>query len=68
MPDDAPALDLLALLPEQWRAVLTPHLDAARTAALAEFVAREYATQTVFLPWRTCSRPTGSARRRAPGC
>ncbi|MET7672891.1 uracil-DNA glycosylase [Micromonospora luteifusca] len=50
MPDDAPALDLLALLPEQWRAVLTPHLDAVRTAALAEFVAREYATQTVFPP------------------
>ncbi|GAB3953329.1 hypothetical protein GCM10027614_58580 [Micromonospora vulcania] len=50
MSDDAPALDLLALLPEQWRAVLTPHLDQARTAALAEFVAREYATQTVFPP------------------
>lgn len=50
MPDDAPALDLLALLPEQWRAVLTPHLHLARTAALAEFVAREYATQTVFPP------------------
>ena len=50
MPDDAPALDLLALLPEQWRAVLTPHLDPARTAALGEFVAREYATQTVFPP------------------
>ncbi|TDB73511.1 uracil-DNA glycosylase [Micromonospora sp. KC723] len=50
MPDDAPALDLLALLPEAWRAVLSPHLDPDRTAALAEFVAREYATQTVFPP------------------
>lgn len=27
-----------------------PHLDPARTAALADFVAREYATQTVFPP------------------
>ncbi|WBB74504.1 uracil-DNA glycosylase [Micromonospora sp. WMMD1128] len=50
MPDDAPALDLLALLPEPWRAALSPHLDPARTAALAEFVAREYATATVFPP------------------
>lgn len=50
MPDDVPTLDLLALLPETWRAVLTPHLDPARTAALGEFVAREYATRTVFPP------------------
>ncbi|WP_422754599.1 uracil-DNA glycosylase [Micromonospora sp. WMMD708] len=50
MPDDTPTLDLLALLPQEWRAVLTPHLDPARTAALAEFVAHEYATQTVFPP------------------
>ncbi|MFG2052222.1 uracil-DNA glycosylase [Micromonospora sp. NPDC048935] len=62
MPDDAPTLDLLALLPEQWRAVLAPHLDTARTTALGEFVAREYATQTVFPPledlfsaYRLCS-------------
>ena len=47
---DAPTLDLPALLPEAWRAVLTPYLDPARTAALAEFVAREYATATVFPP------------------
>ncbi|MEU8374334.1 uracil-DNA glycosylase [Micromonospora sp. NPDC048894] len=50
MPDDTPTLDLLSLLPQEWRAVLTPHLDPARTAALAEFVAHEYATQTVFPP------------------
>ena len=43
-------LDLPALLPEAWRAVLAPHLDPARTAALGEFVAAEYATQTVFPP------------------
>ncbi|WP_328342956.1 uracil-DNA glycosylase [Micromonospora sp. NBC_00421] len=50
MPDDTPTLDLLALLPQAWRAVLTPHLDPARTTALAEFVAHEYATRTVFPP------------------
>ncbi|MDM4720758.1 uracil-DNA glycosylase [Micromonospora sp. WMMA1363] len=50
MPDDAPILDLLALLPAEWRAVLSPRLDPARTAALAGFVAREYATRTVFPP------------------
>ncbi|GHJ51588.1 uracil-DNA glycosylase [Nonomuraea sp. TT08I-71] len=50
MPDDAPTLDLLALLPDAWRVALTPHLDPVRTAALAEFVAGEYATGTVFPP------------------
>ncbi len=50
MPDDTPTLDLLALLPDAWRATLTPHLDPARTAALGEFVAGEYATQIVFPP------------------
>ncbi len=49
MPDVAP-LDLLALLPEGWRTALAPHLDPARAAALGEFVAREYATATVFPP------------------
>ncbi|MEV4629029.1 uracil-DNA glycosylase [Micromonospora sp. NPDC049523] len=43
-------LDLPALLPTEWRTVLEPHLDPARTAELAEFVAAEYATQTVFPP------------------
>ncbi|MEQ4302827.1 uracil-DNA glycosylase [Plantactinospora sp. B6F1] len=43
-------LDLPALLPPAWRVALDPHLDAARTAALSEFVAGEYATQTVFPP------------------
>ncbi len=50
MPDDAPTLDLLALLPPEWRSALAPQLDPARTAALAGFVAQEYATQTVFPP------------------
>ncbi|GAB3139971.1 uracil-DNA glycosylase [Micromonospora sonneratiae] len=50
MPHDAPTLDLLAMLPTEWRAVLTPHLDPARTAALGDFVAGEYATQTVYPP------------------
>ncbi|WP_422773201.1 uracil-DNA glycosylase [Plantactinospora sp. WMMC1484] len=43
-------LDLPALLPPAWRAALEPHLDPARTAALSEFVAGEYATQSVFPP------------------
>lgn len=47
---DTETLDLLALLPQAWRQVLDPHLDPARTAALAEFVAAEYATQAVFPP------------------
>ncbi|TCB97479.1 uracil-DNA glycosylase [Micromonospora zingiberis] len=50
MPDDVATLDLLALLPEEWRVVLAPHLDPARTAALGEFVTQEYATGTVFPP------------------
>ncbi|MDG4789892.1 uracil-DNA glycosylase [Micromonospora sp. WMMD1102] len=43
-------LDLPALLPPAWRAALDPHLDPAETAALGEFVAGEYASQTVFPP------------------
>ncbi|MBQ1028245.1 uracil-DNA glycosylase [Micromonospora sp. C95] len=50
MPDDTPALDLLALLPDEWRAVLAPHLDPARMSALSEFVAAEYAAGPVFPP------------------
>ncbi|MEU5565682.1 uracil-DNA glycosylase [Micromonospora musae] len=64
---DVPALDLPALLPEEWRALLTPHLDSARTAALGEFVAREYAAGPVFPPledlfsaFRLC--PPGACR------
>lgn len=43
-------LDLPELLPPAWRTVLAPHLDAARTAALGEFVAGEYAAGAVFPP------------------
>jgi uracil-DNA glycosylase len=50
MPDTVPTLDLPALLPPAWRAALAPHLDAARTAELGDFVAAEYATRTVFPP------------------
>ncbi|MFS8477945.1 MAG: uracil-DNA glycosylase [Micromonosporaceae bacterium] len=45
-----PAVDLLSLLPADWRAALAPHLDMGRTARLGEFVAREYAEHTVFPP------------------
>src|SRR3712207_1210680 len=47
---DVPTLDLPALLPPAWRTALAPHLDAAGTAELGNFVANEYATQTVFPP------------------
>jgi len=43
-------MDLLTLLPPDWREVLAPRLDPARTRALGEFVAREYAEQTVYPP------------------
>jgi uracil-DNA glycosylase len=43
-------MDLLTLLPEEWRTALAPHLDAAGTTRLGEFVAREYAGQTVYPP------------------
>ncbi|MBT8228218.1 MAG: uracil-DNA glycosylase [Dactylosporangium sp.] len=44
------AFDLLDLLPDAWRTVLTPHLDAETVARLGAFVETEYATQTVFPP------------------
>ncbi|SDY75940.1 Uracil-DNA glycosylase [Micromonospora pattaloongensis] len=50
MPHDAPALDLPALLPSAWAAVLRPHLDPDRTAELGRFVAAEYAAHTVYPP------------------
>jgi uracil-DNA glycosylase len=44
------SLDLVALLPEPWQAVLDPFLDRERVAALREFVEQEYAEQTVYPP------------------
>ncbi|HEV7934738.1 MAG TPA: uracil-DNA glycosylase [Actinomadura sp.] len=44
------SLDLLELLPDDWRARLEPLLDPDRMAALSEFVEEEYETQTVFPP------------------
>jgi uracil-DNA glycosylase len=44
------ALDLTALLPEDWRGTVVPLLDPAATAALGAFVGTEYATHTVFPP------------------
>jgi uracil-DNA glycosylase len=44
------SFDLVALLPEAWQAALAPYLDRQKVAALAEFVAREYAEQTVYPP------------------
>lgn len=58
-------MDLLTLLPPGWRTALVPHLDPVRTAELSDFVAREYAEQTVFPPpadlfnaYRLCSPET----------
>ena len=43
-------LDLLALLPQEWRDTLRPFLDPVATAALGDFVGTEYATGTVHPP------------------
>jgi uracil-DNA glycosylase len=43
-------MDLLTLLPPDWRDALEPRLDPARTAALGEFVSREYTEQVVYPP------------------
>jgi uracil-DNA glycosylase len=43
-------VDLLTLLPPDWRTALTPRLEPTRTAALGAVVAREYADQTVYPP------------------
>jgi uracil-DNA glycosylase len=62
-----PGVDLLTLLPADWRAALLPHLDPGRTAGLGAFVAREYAEHTVYPPredlftaYRLC--PVGATR------
>ncbi|GIJ46525.1 uracil-DNA glycosylase [Virgisporangium aliadipatigenens] len=44
------ALDLLDLLPEEWRALMRPHLDPDIVATLNAFVEQEYAEQTVYPP------------------
>jgi uracil-DNA glycosylase len=44
------ALDLLEMLPAEWRDAMKPHLDLDATARLSSFVDSEYATQTVFPP------------------
>jgi len=43
-------MNLPDLLPAEWQAELAPFLDATATAALGEFVAREYAEHTVYPP------------------
>ncbi|HEY8472554.1 MAG TPA: uracil-DNA glycosylase [Natronosporangium sp.] len=43
-------MDLLARLPEDWRAAMKPHLDPATVAALDAFVTAEYQTETVYPP------------------
>jgi uracil-DNA glycosylase len=43
-------VNLLELLPPEWRAELTPLLDPAATEALGAFVADEYARHTVYPP------------------
>ena len=43
-------MNLPDLLPAEWRAELAAFLDEAGTAALGEFVAREYAEHTIYPP------------------
>ena len=44
------ALDLIDLLPADWREAIAPYLDPARVAALSVFVDSEYANHEVFPP------------------
>jgi uracil-DNA glycosylase len=46
----AMALDLVALLPADWRAAMTPYLDPQRVAALGAFVEEEYRSGPVYPP------------------
>jgi uracil-DNA glycosylase len=56
------ALNVLDLLPAEWRTALTPHLDPTIVAKLSAFVEAEYAAQVVYPPmedlftaYRLCS-------------
>jgi uracil-DNA glycosylase len=42
------ALDLMQLLPPDWRSAMTPYLDPDTVASLSEFVEREYAGHPVY--------------------
>ncbi|MCW2641865.1 MAG: Uracil-DNA glycosylase [Dactylosporangium sp.] len=44
------ALDLMRLLPPDWRDAMKPHLDPGTVAALNEFVEGEYASHPVYPP------------------
>jgi uracil-DNA glycosylase len=61
------SIDLLELLPDEWRALVEPHLDPDATRRLGDFVAAEYDAGTVYPPlpdlfsaFRLCS--PGAAR------
>lgn len=43
-------MDLIDLLPNAWRAAMTPYLDPVTVTNLGRFVEREYAEQEVFPP------------------
>jgi uracil-DNA glycosylase len=43
-------LDLLELLPGEWRDLMKPYLDVDAVGKLSSFVESEYATQTVYPP------------------
>ncbi len=61
------ALDLLDLLPAEWRDVMKPHLDLDATAKLSAFVEHAYATETVYPPQEdlfTAFRLTSPAHTR----
>ncbi|MGC9666289.1 uracil-DNA glycosylase [Planosporangium sp. 12N6] len=61
------ALDLMQLLPPDWRDAMKPHLDLDTVAGLSEFAEREYGSHPVYPPlpdlfaaFRLC--PVDSAR------
>ncbi|GLY00884.1 MULTISPECIES: uracil-DNA glycosylase [Actinoplanes] len=43
-------MNLIELLPAEWRTELSPFLDEAATATLGEFVEAEYDSQTIYPP------------------
>jgi uracil-DNA glycosylase len=43
-------LDLMELLPPDWRDAMKPHVDASTVAELSDFVQREYAAGEVYPP------------------
>ncbi len=62
------SLDLMELLPGDWRERLDPLLDPIATAALGAFVAGGTPRRPSTRRGTTCSARSGTARSTAPAC